>query len=160
MTANTTRRKSYAARTGIYVSHRRSKRPAQWSECTPKLARHIHTDSRYMTDSGTVSMGLGSRFKQHETVNHSRDEYVRGDVYTNTVEGYFSILKRGIYGVYKHVSEAHLQRYLVEFDFRYSHRMKLGIDDAARTDLALQGAWGRRLTYRTIGGDRPAAPAS
>jgi hypothetical protein len=73
----------------------------------PIIARHIHTDSRYMTDSGTVSMGLGSRFKQHETVNHSRDEYVRGDVYTNTVEGYFSILKRGIYGVYQHVSEAH-----------------------------------------------------
>ena len=85
---------------------------------------------------------------------------MRGDVYTNTVEGYFSILKRGIYGIHQHVSEAHLQRYLHEFDFRYSHRMKLGIDDEARADLILEGAWGRRLTYRTTRGTRPAAPAA
>ena len=85
---------------------------------------------------------------------------MRGDVYTNTVEGYFSILKRGIYGVFQHVSEAHLQRYLHEFDFRYTHRMKLGVDDEARANLILEGAWGRRLTYRTTRGTRPAAPAA
>ncbi len=89
--------------------------------------------------------------------HHSKDEYVRGDVYTNTVEGYFSILKRGIYGIHQHVSEAHLHRYLAEFDFRYSHRIKLGVDDVERADLILEGAWGRRLTYRTTRGTRPAA---
>ena len=69
-------------------------------------------------------------------------------VTTNTVEGFFSILKRGIYGVYQHVSEAHLQRYLTEFDFRYSNREKLGVDDVARADRALKGIVGKRLTYR------------
>jgi hypothetical protein len=73
---------------------------------------------------------------------------VRGEAYTNTVEGFFSILKRGIYGVYHHVSEAHLHRYLAEFDFRYSHRMKLGYSDGERAALAIKGAEGKRLTYR------------
>ncbi len=70
-------------------------------------------------------------------------------IHTNTVEGFFSILKRGIYGVYQHVSEAHLHRYLTEFDFRYNTREKLGVNDVARASLALQGAKGRRLTYET-----------
>jgi transposase-like protein len=127
----------------------------------PIIAKHVHMDSRYMTDTSTVSTMLGLPFRgRHQTVNHSKDEYVRGDVYTNTVEGYFSILKRGIYGIHQHVSEAHLHRYLAEFDFRYSHRMKLGIDDVERADLILEGAWGRRLTYRTTRGTRPAAPAA
>jgi transposase-like protein len=119
----------------------------------PIIAKHVHTDSRYMTDTSTVSMYVGLPFKgRHQTINHSKVEYVRGDVYTNTVEGYFSILKRGIYGVYQHVSEAHLQRYLTEFDFRYSNRVALGIDDVQRTDLAIVGAQGRWLTYRKVGG--------
>jgi transposase-like protein len=127
----------------------------------PIIAKHVHTDSRYMTDTSWVSASLGFPFKgRHQTVNHSAKEYVRGDAYTNTVEGYFSILKRGLYGVYQHVSEAHLQRYLTEFDFRYSNRMKLGIDDAARADLILEGAWGRRLTYRTTGGSRATPTAT
>jgi hypothetical protein len=127
----------------------------------PIIAKHVHTDSRYMTDTSWVSASLGFPFKgRHQTVNHSAKEYVRGTVYTNTVEGYFSILKRGIYGIYQHVSEAHLQRYLTEFDFRYSHRMKLGIDDAARANLILEGAWGRRLTYRTTSGSRATPPAA
>ena len=99
-----------------------------------------------MTDSGTVSAALGLPFRargRHQTVNHSQDEFVRGDVYTNTVEGYFSILKRGIYGIYQHVSEAHLQRYLTEFDFRYSNRIALGIDNIERMELPVVGAWGR-----------------
>jgi alkyl sulfatase BDS1-like metallo-beta-lactamase superfamily hydrolase len=73
---------------------------------------------------------------------------VRGDVYTNTAENYFSVLKRGIYGVYQHVSEAHLQRYLSEFDFRYNTRAALGYTDGERAVKALKGIDGKRLTYR------------
>lgn len=81
----------------------------------------------------------------HETVAHSHGEYVRGDAYTNTVEGYFSILKRGVNGTYHHVSRAHLNRYLAEFDFRYNHRE---VNDTVRTTAALRGAEGKRLKYR------------
>jgi transposase-like protein len=115
----------------------------------PILARHAHMDSRFMTDESPIYTGVGWNFASHGTVVHSAKEYVRGDVYTNTIEGYFSILKRGIYGIYQHMSEAHLHRYLCEFDFRYSNRVKLGIDDVARADLALKGAKGKRLTYQT-----------
>jgi hypothetical protein len=80
---------------------------------------------------------------------HSAKEYVRGDVHTNSVEGYFSILKRGLYGIYQHVSEAHLHRYLSEFDFRYNNRIRFGVDDEARASRALKGAKGKRLTYQT-----------
>jgi hypothetical protein len=103
---------------------------------------------------------IGWSFASSDFVKHSAKEYVRGDVYTNTVEGYFSILKRGIYGVYLHVSEAHLKRYLCEFDFRYSNRIALGIDDVARTDLAVKGIKGKRLTYRTARGSRTAQAAA
>jgi ISXO2-like transposase domain len=81
-------------------------------------------------------------------VNHSAEEYVRGDAHTNTAEGMFSILKREIYGIYRHVSEVHLQRYLHEFDFRYNNRVALGINDAEHATRAIQGAAGKRLTYR------------
>jgi hypothetical protein len=80
-------------------------------------------------------------------VNHSEGEYVRGDVTTNTVEGFFGIFKRGMTGVYQHCGETHLQAYLNEFDFRYSNRVKLGVDDAERTRRAIKGAEGKRLTY-------------
>ena len=86
----------------------------------------------------------------HETVKHSVGEYVRGDVHTNTVEGYFSIFKRGMKSVYQQCAEKHLHRYLAEFDFRYNHRIALGVDDQARADRALLGVIGKRLTYRTI----------
>ena len=86
-----------------------------------------------MTDEGPQFTGVGWNFRSHGTVTHSKDEYVRYEekrvITTNTVEGFFSILKRGVYGVYQHVSEAHLHRYLVEFDFRYSNREKLGVND-------------------------------
>ena len=85
----------------------------------------------------------------HESVAHKANEYVRGDAHTNTVENYFSILKRGIIGCYFHVSEAHLHRYLAEFDFRYSNREGLGVDDEARAKAALKGFRGKRLTYET-----------
>ena len=115
----------------------------------PILDSHAHRDSRFMTDEAPIYSGIGWNFAAHGTVFHTRKEYVRGDVYTNTVENYFSVLKRGVYGVYQHVSEAHLKRYLAEFDFRYSNRVKLGIDDEKRADLALKGVVGKRLTYQT-----------
>jgi len=82
---------------------------------------------------------------------HSINEYVRGDAHTNTVEGYFLIFKRGIYGVYHHLSQAHLKRYLGEFDFRYNYRVALGYTDRERATVALKGIVGKRLTYRRTG---------
>jgi transposase-like protein len=122
----------------------------------PIIGRHAHMDSRFMSDESRIYTGIGWNFASHQTVVHSEKEYVRGDVYTNTVEGYFSIIKRGLYGIYQHVSEAHLHRYLCEFDFRYSNRIKLGIDDVKRADLALQGVKGKRLTYQTTRSQRAA----
>ncbi len=121
---------------------------------SPIIARHVHADSRFMTDESNVYAHAGRWFKSHETVNHSEQEYVRDEVYTNTIEGCFSILKRGIYGVYQHVSEAHLKRYLTEFSFRYSYRTKTGYDDDARMRKLLAGIVGKRLTYRSTGGAR------
>ena len=87
-------------------------------------------------------------FAAHETVTHSKGEYVRGEAHTNTIEGVFSIFKRGMVGVYQHCGEQHLQRYLNEFDFRYSNRAKLGVDDTMRAEIALAGIGGKRLLYR------------
>jgi hypothetical protein len=115
----------------------------------PILMQHIHAKSALMTDTMGGYLHVGKEFARHEMVDHGAGEYVRGDAHSNTVEGYFAVLKRGIIGVYHHVSDAHLHRYLSEFDFRYSNREKLGIGDAARADLALKGAKGKRLTYRT-----------
>ena len=86
----------------------------------------------------------------HETVQHSAEEYVRGTVHTNTIEGSFGIFKRGMKGVYQHCREKHLHRYLAEFEFRYNNRVALGVDDAARADAALLGVVGKRLTYRRV----------
>lgn len=105
-------------------------------------------ESRLMTDEARYYPRLGREFASHESVNHAKKEYARGDVTTNTVEGYFSIFKRGMKGVYQHCSDKHLQRYLHEFDFRYSNRIALGVDDATRAALAAKGAEGKRLTYR------------
>ena len=113
-----------------------------------------------MTDKSSIYTGIGWNFAEHGTVMHTANEYGRGDVHTNTVEGYFSILKRGVNGVYQHISEAHLHRYLAEFDFRYSNRSGRGIDDTARTDLAVKGIKGKRLTYRTTRGSRTAQASS
>src|SRR6201998_3485132 len=101
-----------------------------------------------MTDEGSHYKEVGREFASHETVNHSADEYVRGDVSTNTVEGYFSIFKRGMRGVYQHCKEKHLHRYLAEFDFRYNHRVRLGCNDIDRTLAAIKGAEGKRLMWR------------
>ena len=101
-----------------------------------------------MSDENSAYRPLEGEFWMHQTVNHAIDEYVRGIVGTNTVEGCFSIFKRGMKGVYQHCKEKHLHRYVAEFDFRYSNRFGLGIDDETRTGRALQGAVGKRLTYR------------
>jgi transposase-like protein len=116
----------------------------------PILASQIDPASHIMTDEASVYPALGRAFAGHGKVNHGVGEYVRdgGFTHTNTVEGYFSILKRGINGVYHHVSEVHLHRYLSEFDFRYSERAALGVDDAKRADKALKGIAGKRLYYR------------
>jgi transposase-like protein len=111
------------------------------------IRRNVSRDARIMTDSFKSYRGLGKEFASHEYVSHSDGEYVRGDVHTNTAENYFSILKRGIDGTYHHISEAHLPRYLAEFDFRYNHRIGLGVTDAERTRRALAGVVGKRLTY-------------
>jgi transposase-like protein len=112
------------------------------------LRLQMHPETALMTDSAGQYRHMHKDFK-HETVNHEADEYVRGDVHTNTIEGYFSIMKRGINGVFHHVSEQHLARYLAEFDFRYNNRAALGIDDVTRADEALKRIVGKRLTYRT-----------
>ena len=105
-------------------------------------------ESRLHTDTSSVYKNVGKEFASHEKVNHFEKEYGRGDVTTNTIEGFFSIFKRGMKGVYQHCSEEHLQRYLTEFDFRYSNRAKLGVSDRERADKALKGIEGKRLTYR------------
>ncbi|MFI5021509.1 MAG: IS1595 family transposase [Alphaproteobacteria bacterium] len=120
------------------------------------LYQHLDRDSRLVTDGAQhykTFMPVG----KHESVDHSKGEYVRGDVHTNTLEGFFSIFKRGLVGVYQHMSEAHLDKYLAEFDFRQNTRAKLGINDEQRASIALTGAKGKRLTYRTT--DRAEAQA-
>src|SRR3954451_1940994 len=118
----------------------------------PIIKEQISPKSDLRTDESAVYTEVGKSFASHEVVNHSAKEYVRGDAYTNTVEGYFSILKRGIYGVYHHVSQEHLKRYLAEFDFRYNERVALGVNDQERTIRALRGIVGKRLTYRRPNG--------
>jgi transposase-like protein len=108
---------------------------------------NIAHESRLHTDESKLYFGADRHFASHETVKHSAEEYVRGDVHTNSAEGYFSIFKRGMRGVYQHCSEKHLHRYLAEFDFRYNHREALGWNDEARTVAAVRSGEGKRLTY-------------
>lgn len=125
----------------------------------PIIVSHINKATYLMTDDAPVYTAIGRQFEGHGTVNHSAEEYVRAAFWhTNTVENFFSIFKRGIYGCYFHVSEPHLHRYAAEFDFRYNNRIALGIDDLARADRALIGAKGKRLTYRTTRLSRRPAP--
>ncbi len=112
------------------------------------MAKHLDERSRLITDGAQTYRFVMPSPSQHESVDHSKREYVRGDVHTNTLEGFFSIFKRGLVGTYQHMDKAHLDRYLAEFDFRMNTRAKLGINDAQRTAIAVQGAKGKRLTYR------------
>jgi transposase-like protein len=109
---------------------------------------NINRETRLHTDESRIYTRVGEEFSAHETVNHSAKEYARGDVTTNSVEGYFSIFKRGMRGIYQHCGEKHLHRYLAEYDFRFNHRVKLGFSDGERAALAVKGAAGKRLTYR------------
>lgn len=106
----------------------------------------VHPDSKLVTDQ--AQHYKLAPVAEHEAVDHSKFEWVRGDAHTNTLEGFFSVLKRGIVGIYQHVDKKHLDRYLAEFDFRQNTRAKLGIDDIERTNLAIRGMFGKRLTYR------------
>jgi hypothetical protein len=133
------------------------------ADLAPLLRANIDLASRLMTDKAAGYKPVGKEFTSHDSVDHSKDEYVRysagvftfpdGKPYpvitTNTVEGYYSIFKRGMKGVYQHCQEKHLHRYLSEFDFRYSNRIALGVDDVARAERALKGIVGKRLKYRT-----------
>jgi transposase-like protein len=112
------------------------------------LFENVVLDSRLHTDEAHHYRKPGKEFAAHERVNHSEEEYARGDVTTNTVEGFFSIFKRGMKGIYQHCGEQHLQRYLTEFDFRYSNRCALGVTDSERATRLLKGASGKRLLYR------------
>lgn len=124
------------------------------------LLANADTKSALMTDQLAAYRGIGRRFAKHESVNHSAEEYVRGAAHVNTAEGFFSIFKRGMTGVYQHCDERHLHRYLSEFDFRYNNRIKLGIGDTERARLAIVGAEGKRLTYRRTRSQDRAAPAA
>jgi hypothetical protein len=111
------------------------------------VRQNVHHESRLVTDS--AAHYRHPPVALHEFVDHSKFEWARGDVHTNTLEGFFSVLKRGLVGTYQHVDKKHLDRYLAEFDFRQNTRAKLGIDDQQRADIALKGFAGKRLTYQT-----------
>lgn len=115
----------------------------------PIVRENVSRESALMTDEAQHYKAVRKEFSAESgAVAHKSEEYVRGEIHTNTVEGYYSIFKRGMKGIYQHCSEKHLHRYLSEFDFRYSNRVALGVDDAVRAEKALQGISGKRLTYR------------
>ena len=112
------------------------------------LNEHLDERSRLVTDGSQSYKFVMPTPAQHESVDHSKYEWARGDVHTNNLENFFSIFKRGLVGTYQHMDKKHLDRYLAEFDFRRNNRAKLGINDTERTDIALKGIEGKRLTYR------------
>ncbi len=112
------------------------------------LRQHVKPTATLMTDEFPVYNKPGKEFAKHERVNHGFGEYVRGDVYTNTAEGVFSLLKRGINGSFHHVSKGHLHRYCSEFEFRWNNRQAMGVDDGQRAAKIVLGAEGKRLTYK------------
>jgi hypothetical protein len=131
------------------------------AEVVPIIRENIKREAIINTDQANSYKWTAKDFGGHHAVDHSKDEYVRREkhmiddntvgerlVTTNTVEGYFSIFKRGMKGVYQHCSEKHLHRYLAEFDFRYSNRSALGVDDVTRAERLAAGIRGKRLTYR------------
>ena len=122
-------------------------------ETVTKIMReNVAPSARLHTDESRIYIKVGKEYRAHETVNHSIKEYARGDVHVNSAEGFFGLFKRGFNGIYQHCAEKHLHRYLAEYDFRYNNRIRLGIDDMARTLAAVKGAEGKRLTYRQADG--------
>lgn len=125
-------------------------------EVIPIIKANVSRETSMMTDSASLYKYQLMDFASHDRIDHTKDEYVRyvdlnHTVHTNTVEGYFSVFKRGMRGTYQHCKEKHLHRYLAEFDFRYNNRVALGVSDEARAALMVKGAQGKRLTYRTTG---------
>jgi transposase-like protein len=112
------------------------------------IVQNVSRESVLHTDESRLYTKLGKEFSSHETVQHSAGEYVRGQVHTNTIENVFSVFKRGMKGVYQHCGEAHLHRYLAEFDFRYNRRTALGVSDTQRAQAIARGAEGKRLMYQ------------
>ncbi len=112
------------------------------------MRANIRKESRLMTDEARHYKAIGREFASHESVNHHEGEYGRGIVHTNTVENFYSVFKRGMKGVYQHCHEKHLHRYVAEFDFRYSNRVALGVNDMERAEKLARGIVGKRLTYR------------
>lgn len=113
----------------------------------PILRDNLDNEARVITDDSGIYRDLDKEYV-HAFVVHSKKEWGRGEIHTNTIEGFYSIFKRGMKGVYQHCSEKHLHRYAAEFDFRYSNRAKLGVSDEERTEAAIAGIVGKRLTYR------------
>ncbi|HUF71309.1 MAG TPA: IS1595 family transposase [Gammaproteobacteria bacterium] len=114
------------------------------------VRQNLSREARLMTDEASQYTLVGREFAAHGVVSHNQGEYVRGEIHTNTIEGFFSIFKRGMKGVYQHCAHNHLYRYMAEFDFRYNNRIALGIDDECRADNLLAGVVGKRLTYQTV----------
>jgi hypothetical protein len=132
------------------------------SEVIPIVNANVSREAKLMTDSAQLYKYQLGTFASHDRVDHSKDEYVRYEsgravIHINTVEGYFGLFKRGMRGVYQHCKEKHLHRYLAEFDFRYNARSALGVEDEARTEKAIKGISGKRLTYRRTSGAQPHA---
>ena len=128
----------------------------------PILEAGLSRKARLITDEAATYKHLGWYFADHVSVNHGRGEYVNSQdatIHTNTVEGFYSIFKRGMRGIYQHCSGKHLHRYLAEFDFRYTNRIARGCDDQERATRALAGVVGKRLTYRRAGSGRPGEAA-
>jgi transposase-like protein len=122
---------------------------------TEIVSANVAREAHLMTDEAHHYITVGRTFASHGVTRHRAEEYVRdGDplIHSNTVEGFYSIFKRGMRGVYQHASKRHLHRYVAEFDFRYSNRIAVGVNDIARTDILLAGVVGKRLTYRTTRG--------
>src|SRR5665213_235969 len=118
------------------------------ADLLPIIKAHVASGSHVMTDEAGQYTHLGKHFARHEYVTHGTSEYVRGDVHTNTLEGFYSVFKRGMKGIYQHCAGKHLHRYVSEFDFRYNNRTRLGVDDAERAARVVRGAAGKRLMYR------------
>ncbi len=114
------------------------------------MATDVLRETTLNTDESRLYTKIGTEFAAHHTVNHGAEEYVRGDAYTNTVEGVFSVFKRGMRGTYQHCGEKHLHRYLAEFYFRYKNRVALGVNDVERAENMLLSVVGKRLTYQDL----------
>ncbi len=116
----------------------------------PLLKQNVSKEATVYTDEAGQYSDLDREFAKHDFVRHGAGEYGRGEVHTNTLEGYFSIFKRGMKGVYQHCAKKHLHRYAAEFEFRYNNRIGNGVDDVMRANAIIRGSEGKRLTYRWL----------